>query len=41
MYMAGNGTTNAMTEFVTIETINTLDMMREQLIYITEKYKTK
>ena len=41
MYMAGNGTTNAMTEFVTIETINTLDMMREQLIYIKEKYKTK
>jgi hypothetical protein len=29
------------TEFVSIKTIMTLDRMREQLIYITEKYKTK
>jgi hypothetical protein len=31
----------SMTEFITIKTINTLDSMREQLIYIKEKYKTK
>jgi len=28
----------AETEFVTVKTINTLDKMREQLIYIKEKY---
>ena len=28
----------AMTEFVRIKTINTLDRMRDQLIYIKEKY---
>jgi hypothetical protein len=39
MYMAGKGTTNAMTEFVTIETINTLDRMKDYLIYIHDKYK--
>ena len=39
MYMAGKGTTNAMTEFVTIETINTLDRMQKHLIYIHDKYK--
>ena len=31
----------AMTEFITIKTINTLDRMREQLLYIKEKYKTQ
>ena len=41
MYMAGKGTTNAMTEFVTIETINTLDRIKKHLIYIHNKYKTK
>ena len=41
MYMAGKGTTNAMTEFVTIETINTLDRMKAHLIYIHDKYKTQ
>jgi len=39
MYIAGG--TSAMTEFISIKTINTLDRMREQLIYIKEKYKTK
>ncbi len=29
----------SMTEFVNIKTINTLDRMREQLIYIKEKYQ--
>jgi hypothetical protein len=41
MYMAGKGTTNAMTEFIMIQTINTLDRMTKHLIYIHEKYKTK
>lgn len=27
------------TEFVSLKTINTLDRMREQIIYIKEKYK--
>jgi hypothetical protein len=40
MYIGYTGST-AETEFITIYQINTLDMMREQLIYITEKYKTK
>jgi hypothetical protein len=39
MYIAGG--TTAMTEFITIKTINTLDKMRVLLIYIKEKYKTK
>jgi hypothetical protein len=39
MYIAGG--TSAMTEFITIKTINTLDKMRVLLIYIKEKYKTK
>ena len=39
MFIGYRGT--AMTEFITIKTINTLDSIREQLIYITEKYKTK
>jgi hypothetical protein len=39
MFIGYRGT--AMTEFVSIKTINTLDRMREQLIYIKEKYKTK
>jgi hypothetical protein len=40
MYIGYTGST-AETEFITIERINTLDKMREQLIYIKEKYKTK
>jgi hypothetical protein len=40
MYIGYTGST-AETEFITIYRINTLDKMREQLIYITEKYKTK
>ena len=39
MYIAGG--TTAMTEFVMIETINTLDRMKAHLIYIHDKYKTK
>ena len=38
MYIAGG--TTAMTEFVMIENINTLDTMAEHLIYIHDKYKT-
>ena len=37
MFIGYRGT--SMTEFVTINTINTLDRMREQLIYIKEKYQ--
>jgi len=40
MYIGYTGST-AETEFITIEMINTLNKMREQLIYIKEKYKTK
>ena len=36
MFIGYKGT--SMTEFVSIKTINTLDRMREQLIYIKEKY---
>jgi hypothetical protein len=36
MFIGYRGT--AMTEFISIKTINTLDRMREQLIYIKEKY---
>ena len=39
MYIAGG--TTAMTEFIMIETINTLDRMKKHLIYIHDKYKTK
>jgi hypothetical protein len=39
MFIGYRGT--AETEFITIYRINTLNKMREQLIYITEKYKTK
>ena len=39
MYIAGG--TTAMTEFIMIRTINTLDRMAKHLIYIKEKYKTK
>ena len=39
MYIAGG--TTAMTEFVMIRTINTLDRMKAHLIYIHDKYKTK
>jgi hypothetical protein len=39
MYIAGG--TSAMTEFIMIETINTLDRMKKHLIYIHDKYKTK
>ena len=39
MYIAGG--TSAETEFITIYRINTLNKMREQLIYIHDKYKTK
>jgi hypothetical protein len=39
MYIAGG--TTAMTEFVMIENINTLDTMAEHLIYIHDKYKTQ
>ena len=37
MYIAGG--TTAMTEFVMIRTINTLDRMKDHLIYIHDKYK--
>ena len=40
MYIGYTGST-AETEFITIESINTLDRMAEQLLYIKEKYKTK
>ena len=39
MYIAGG--TPAMTEFIMIRTINTLDRMKAHLIYIHEKYITK
>ena len=39
MYIAGG--TSAMTEFIMIRTINTLDRMKAHLIYIHEKYITK
>ena len=39
MYIAGG--TTAMTEFIMIQTINTLDRMKAYLIYIHHKYKTK
>ncbi len=37
MYIAGG--TSAMTEFIMIRTINTLDRMKAHLIYIKEKYQ--
>jgi hypothetical protein len=37
MYIAGG--TTAMTEFIMIGTINTLDRMKKHLIYIHDKYK--
>ena len=40
MFIGYTGST-AETEFITIESINTLDRMAKQLIYIKEKYKTK
>ena len=40
MYIGYTGST-AETEFITIESINTLDRMAEQLLYIKEKYKTQ
>ena len=40
MYIGYTGST-AETEFITIESINTLDRMVKKLLYITEKYKTK
>ena len=40
MYIGYTGST-AETEFITIESINTLDRMIEKLLYIKEKYKTK
>jgi len=39
MYMGYRG--GPETEFVSIKTIRTLDLMREQLVYIKDKYKTK
>ena len=39
MFIGYRGT--SMTEFITIESINTLDRMAKQLVYIKEKYKTK
>jgi hypothetical protein len=39
MYIAGG--TTAMTEFIMIRTINTLDRIAKHLIYIHDKYKTK
>lgn len=39
MYIAGG--TSAMTEFIMIRTINTLDRMKAHLIYIHEKYINK
>ena len=38
MYIGYTGST-AETEFITIESINTLDRMIEQLLYIHDKYK--
>jgi hypothetical protein len=40
MYIGYTGST-AETDFITIYRINTLNKMREQLIYIHDKYKTK
>ena len=40
MYIGYTGST-AETEFITIESINTLGRMAKQLLYIKEKYKTK
>ena len=40
MYIGYTGST-AETEFITIESINTLDRMIEKLLYIHDKYKTK
>lgn len=40
MYIGYTGS-KAETEFITIESINTLDRMVEQLLYIHDKYKTK
>lgn len=40
MYIGYTGST-AETEFITIESINTLDRMKVLLIYIHDKYKTK
>ena len=37
MYIAGG--TSAMTEFIVVDTINTLDRMVAQLLYIHDKYK--
>ena len=37
MYIAGG--TTAMTEFVLVDTINTIDKMKAYLIYIHDKYK--
>jgi hypothetical protein len=37
MYIAGG--TSAETEFIMIQTINTLDRMKKHLIYIHDKYK--
>ena len=39
MYIAGG--TTAMTEFIVVDTINTLDRMKAHLIYIHDKYKTQ
>ena len=39
MYIAGGA--SAMTEFIMIRTINTLDRMKAHLIYIHEKYINK
>jgi hypothetical protein len=39
MYIAGG--TSAMTEFIMVQTINTLDRMVKHLIYIHEKYINK
>ena len=40
MYIGYTGST-AETEFITIESINTLDRMVKKLLYIHDKYKTK
>ena len=37
MYIAGG--TSAMAEFIVVDTINTLDRMKDYLIYIHDKYK--
>jgi hypothetical protein len=37
MFIGYRGT--AMTEFVSVKTINTLDRIKEQLIYMKEKYQ--